>query len=121
MVLRLFVRDWALRHSQAGEARELADGFGKGGAGRLYLAIHKVEEADEISALNDETPRSVAIAMDALRPRRARKGPRGFGGRLPPIALSPEAILGESDVEPVEERRIDLAVEKIAEGVAVRH
>jgi hypothetical protein len=86
------------------------------GTRRLRPAVHQVEEADEASALYDETPRPVDVAMDAVRSRRAGKGARGVRGpRLPPIAFAAEAVFRKGEVQPVEEGGIDRALQKVSE------
>jgi hypothetical protein len=98
LALRLLRRDLALRHGDPGEGRELADGFDKVGARRPRPAVDEVEEADEVSALYDETPRPVDVAIDAFRSRRAGKGARGVRRRLQPIAFAAEAEFREGAV-----------------------
>ena len=60
--------------------------------------------------MNDEAPRAVFVATNAIRARRTGKGARGVSGRLPMLPPSVKAVFRERAVEPIEQRWIDLVV-----------
>jgi hypothetical protein len=52
-------------------------------------AVHEVEQADKVSALYDETPRTVGVELTRSAPG---KEVRGVRRRLPPIAFADDAV-----------------------------